>query len=110
MFRPHGSASDIGMLLSRSILSALSSLASHCPRLRNNALSCPPTLATGTIGTPASRASLHVTHAAAEVDLVTLPRRPEDLVVAAGIDQQRCAGFQCYAGIFVVGGDGAELA
>ena len=53
---------------------------------------------------------LDVPHAAVEVDRVTLPRGPEDLVVPAGIDQQRCAGFQCHTGIFVVGGDGAELA
>lgn len=32
-------------------------LASHCPQLGNKALSCPPTLAIGTIGMPASRAS-----------------------------------------------------
>ncbi len=46
-------ATEIGTLVSRSILSSISNLASHCSRPRNNVVSWPPTLATGTIGAAA---------------------------------------------------------
>ena len=55
--RPHGGANRIGTLFRRASLSTISSLASHWPRSRKSAASWPPTLAIGTIGTPASRAS-----------------------------------------------------
>ena len=110
MFSPHGNASEIGMLLRRSSLSTLSNLASHWPRSRNSAA-----LLTADAGDRHDRdagfaGELHVAHAATEVDLVALPRRPEHLVVAAGVDQQRRTGFQCQPGVLGVGGDGAELA
>ncbi len=54
---PHGMASEIGSTLSLSMRSMPSSLDSHSPRLRNRAVSWPPTETTGTIGTSFSSAS-----------------------------------------------------
>ena len=41
---------------------------------------------------------------------MAFPRRPEHFVVAARVHQQRRTGVERQLGVFVVGGDGAELA
>ena len=58
MLTIQGSERFTGSVFSRRSLSRRSSLASRSPWLRNTAVSWPPTETIGTIGTPASRASL----------------------------------------------------
>ena len=107
---PTGSASEIGSTFSRNILSRRSSLARPSPRLRNSAVSWPPTDTTGTIGTSCSSARRMKPLRPPKSTLRALPAGPVHLVVAAGVDQQRGAGVERLVGVLRRGRHRAVLA
>ena len=110
MFKPHGSATEIGVLLSRSTLSSIEQPGQPLPASEEQRRLLAADAGHWNDRHGGLAGESHEAVAAAEVDDMSLPRWAVHLVVAARIHQHGGAGLKGQPGVFGTGRHGAELA